>query len=97
MTTLDQVKKVISEEKDTLAKKYNVKRIGVFGSVARGEDNKKSDIDLLVEFKKSVSLFDLLDVEYYLEDRLGKKVDLVPKDSLRKHIGKHILDEVLYL
>ena len=97
MTTLDRVKKVVSEEKDILTKKYNVTRIGVFGSVVRGEENKKSDIDLLVEFSEPVSLFDLMDVEFYLEDKLGKDVDLVPKDSLRKHIGKYILEEVQYI
>jgi predicted nucleotidyltransferase len=97
MTTLDQVKKIISEEKDTLAKKYHVLRIGVFGSVLRGEDTNKSDVDILVEFSKPISLFGLMDVEFYLEDKLGKSVDLVPKDSLRKHIGKYILKEVQYL
>lgn len=97
MTTLDKVKKVISEEKETLAKKYNVSRIGVFGSVLRGEENEKSDVDMLVEFSKPVSLFGLMDVEFYLENKLGKDVDLVPKDSLKKHIGEYILKEVQYL
>ena len=74
-----------------------MKSIGLFGSYLRGEQRKDSDIDVLVEFDKVNSLFDLADMEFYLEDVLGKEVDLVPKDSLRKHIGKYILQEVQYL
>jgi predicted nucleotidyltransferase len=97
MSKLAQIKQIISEEKPKLKKKYHVENIGVFGSYVRGEETDKSDIDILVEFNKTVSLFELMDVEFYLENRLGKNVDLVPKDALKKHIGKHILKEVQYL
>jgi len=57
MTKLDQVKQVLSQEKTTLSKKYNVKRIGVFGSVVRGDAHSKSDIDVLVDFSEPIGLF----------------------------------------
>lgn len=97
MNNTEEVKKIITRYIPYLQKKYGVKSIGLFGSYVRGEQRKNSDIDILVEFNKSVSLFGLMDVEFYLEDKLGKNVDLVPKDSLRKHIGKYILQEVQYI
>jgi len=97
MTTLDKVKKVISEEKETLAKKYNVSRIGVFGSVVRGEDNEKSDVDLLVDFSEPVDFIEFLDLEEHLKNKIDTKVDLVSRKALKPNIGKRILDEVIYL
>lgn len=65
---------------------YDVKKVTLFGSYANGEQNKKSDIDLLVEFHTdSVSLFKLSDLRYDLEQLIGKKVDVIhapiPEDS----------------
>jgi predicted nucleotidyltransferase len=65
---------------------FDVKKITMFGSYANGEQNQKSDIDLLVEFHEdSVSLFKLSDLRYELEKLSGKKIDLIhapiPKDS----------------
>ena len=97
MTTLEKVKKVIKTEKNILAKNYNVKRIGIFGSVVRGEQNKKSDVDMLVDFKKPIGLFDFIDLEDYLSKKIGAKVDLVSRKALKKHIGEQILSEVSYL
>jgi len=69
-----------------VAKLYGVKKVSLFGSYAKGEQNQKSDIDLLVEFfDDSVSLFKLSDLRYELEQLMGKKVDLIhapiPEDS----------------
>lgn len=97
MTTLDKVKKVISEEKEVLAKKYNVSRIGVFGSVVRGEDNEKSDVDILVDFSKPIGMFEFIDLEEHLATKINTKVDLVSRKALKPNIGKRILDEVIYL
>jgi len=74
MTRLSQIKKIISEEKDTLIKNYKVKRIGVFGSVVRGEDTDKSDIDILVDFVDPVDFIEFLDLEEHLSKKLGKNV-----------------------
>ncbi|MEK7105054.1 MAG: nucleotidyltransferase family protein, partial [Patescibacteria group bacterium] len=75
----------IKENKDFLMANYAISEIGLFGSVARGEDNEKSDIDLFVSFedRKSVSLFDLIHIKHYFEDLFGKKIDLIHKPMIR--------------
>lgn len=73
---------------------YNVKYIGLFGSYIRGEQTPESDLGILVEFSKTPTLFQFINLENYLSDNLGIKVDLVMKDSLKPNIGKHILNEV---
>jgi predicted nucleotidyltransferase len=75
--------------------KFKVKEIGIFGSYARGEEGKRSDVDLLVEFTQPISLIDFMKVENYLTDAIGIKVDLVMKDVLKPRIGRHILSEVV--
>ena len=94
---LENIKNALIKQKPYLKKKYGVSSIGLFGSHVRGDQTKYSDIDILVDIKRNSTLFDLMDIEFYLEDLLGKNVDLVPKDSLRKHVGKYILKEVQYL
>ena len=77
-----------------MRKRFKVKTIGVFGSYVRGEQNRQSDVDLLVEFEEPVGLFEFMDLEMYLTDLLGVKVDLVSKKALKPHIGERILKEV---
>ena len=91
MTTLNKVKEVLAEENKTLAGEYNVARIGVFGSVVRGEDTDDSDIDLLVDFSGPIGLFDLVGLEMYLSDRLGRRVEI----ATRKGLSRHIRDEII--
>ena len=97
MKTLNEIKKVIEAHMDVLKSKYKVKAIGVFGSYVRGEQKKRSDIDILVEYARTPDFFKFLELEEYLEDILGVKVDLVTKDALKPYIGKRILEEVVYL
>jgi uncharacterized protein len=78
-------------------KKYMIKRLGVFGSYARGEQTKKSDLDLLVEFESPLSLLEYLALERELSDLSGRKVDLVMKIALKPRIGERVLKEVVYL
>jgi predicted nucleotidyltransferase len=97
MKHIEEIKKTLSAHRKIFASKYKVKTIGVFGSYVRGKPKKKSDIDILVEFKKAVDFFEFLDLEEYLEQIFGIKVDLVTKQALKPHMGKHILEEVVYL
>jgi predicted nucleotidyltransferase len=76
-------------------KKYKVREIGVFGSVVRGEQKQESDIDVLVDFEENADLFDLVGLGLFLEERLGRKVDVVPKRALRKEIREFVLKEVV--
>ncbi len=84
---------ILRQELPELKRKYHVENLEVFGSYARGEEREGSDLDLLVEFSEIPGLFKFIELENCLSDRLGVKVDLVMKDSLRSAIGKRILGE----
>ena len=68
--------------------------VALFGSFARGEENPESDVDILVNFKKPISLFDHAGIELDLENKIGKKVDLVTEKSLSKYIRPFIMKEL---
>jgi len=97
MKKLEEIKSILAEHREELRQKYKVKRIGVFGSFVRGEQKRRSDIDFLVEFEETPSLFEFMDLEEYLSKLLGLKVDIVTKDALKPKIGEQILREVVYL
>jgi predicted nucleotidyltransferase len=76
---------------------FGVKRFGLFGSFARGQQEDGSDVDVLIEFEDGRKSFDnFISLAFFLEDLLGRKVDLVTPESLSPHIGPHILREVEY-
>jgi len=83
--------------KGEVQKEYSVKTLGLFGSVARGEQTDQSDIDLLVEFSRPVGFVTFMRLEEFLSDRLGIRVDLVTPDSLKRVIRQDILSEVVYV
>lgn len=97
MKTLDEIKNIIAQHMDFLKSRYRVREIGVFGSYVRGGPRKKSDIDILVTFQRSVDFIEFLRLEAYLSTVLGLKVDLVTKGALKPHIGKQVLEEVVYI
>ena len=73
--------------------KYHVNSLEVFGSFVKNQQNKNSDLDLLVSFSKIPSLLKFLELKNYLSDQLKINVDLVMKDSLKPRISKNILNE----
>ncbi|MHA8067303.1 nucleotidyltransferase family protein [Aquirufa sp. ROCK2-A2] len=76
-------------------KSYGVSSLGLFGSFINGTYTEESDIDFLVDFEPSKKSFDnFMDLSFFLEDLLGRKVELVTTQSLSKFIGPHILKEV---
>ena len=87
--------RILKQHLPILAERYKVKYLGVFGSYIRNEQKSTSDLDLLVEFYETPSLFQYIRFEHYLSDLLGVKVDLVMRDALKPAIGKHILKEVV--
>jgi len=95
MLTLKEIKKIISKQKNYLRENYSVMNIGIFGSYIRGEEKRSSDVDIIVDFKKPVGLLKIVSLENYLTDLLGVKVDIVPKNNIRKELRKDILDEVV--
>jgi len=88
MENFEEMKKKIVK----ILKKNKVVRAGIFGSYARGEQKKNSDIDILVEIKKKISLFDFVGIKLELEDELGKKVDLVEYKIIKPRIKENILN-----
>ena len=97
MKTLDEIQKILRQQKEFLRKKYKIKEIGIFGSYVRGEQRYTSDVDILVDFEEIPSLLKFVKLENYLSEVLGVKVDLVEKKALKPRIGKHILQEVVIL
>lgn len=75
---------------------YGIQRLGLFGSFVRDREiHTKSDVDFLVDFTSGQKTFrNLMNLGYFLEDLLGRKVELVTRESLSPYIGPHILKEV---
>lgn len=78
-----------------LKRKYSVKSLYIFGSVARGDNKFDSDIDLLVEFSKTPSLLKIVNMENYISDLLQIKVDLVIEGSLRPVFHQRVMKELI--
>ncbi len=92
MLAEDKVKIII----DTL-KAYHPSLIGVFGSYARGEQTDDSDIDILVNLKGRINLFELIKLEEELSNLLGIKVDLITKNSLNEYLKDIVEEDLIYL
>lgn len=87
---------LLANHKEQL-KQFGVKRWGVFGSFARDQQNTRSDVDILVEFEEGKKSFDnFMHLAFFLEEKVGRRVELVTPESLSPHIGPHILREVEY-
>jgi len=97
MKKLSWIKKTLQKQKDTLSANSGVKKIGLLGSVTNGAAAPSSDIDILIDFHKTVDLFTFVDLKHYLSEILNAEVDLVMKDGLKPTIGKRILKEVEYI
>jgi predicted nucleotidyltransferase len=95
--TLDEVKHLIEVHKNELKITFFVKEIGIFGSYVREEQRGTSDVDILVEFDRPVSLLKLVSLENFLSDLLGLKVDVVPKGDVRPELKEQILSEAVYI
>jgi len=76
-----------------ILQKYGVKRASIFGSAVRDEMREDSDIDILVEIEKDISLLDFVALKLELEDILGRKVDLVEFDTIKPKLKDRILRE----
>jgi len=97
MKTLEEIKELIEQNKETLRLQYGVKKIGIFGSFAKGNQKIGSDLDILIEFEKPVGFVRFMRLESKLSELSGIKVELVTKNALKPHIGQNILQEVIYV
>ena len=91
----EQIMEFLKAHKQEIMERFAVRRIGLFGSVLRGSAGDKSDVDILVELDQPT--FDhYMDLKFFLEDRLGRPVDLVLADSLKPRLKPIITREVAY-
>jgi len=92
---LQKIMSKLKQELPGIKLRYNVSTMEIFGSFIHGEQKARSDLDILVTFKKTPSLFDFIELEEYLSELLNVKVDLVMKSSLKPNIGRKILSEAM--
>jgi len=97
MGTADEITRELAAVKPELEAEFPIRKLGVFGSYARGEQRSESDLDILVEFSEPVTLFDLVRLENELTTQLGVDVDLVTRKSLKPGIEARVTDDVVYV
>jgi predicted nucleotidyltransferase len=92
------IQAILQERKNYLVEKFGIIEIAIFGSYARGEQRKDSDVDLIVDFKEGYKTFDnYMNLKFYLEELFGKKVDLVIKSAINPRIKPFIIEEAIYV
>ncbi len=95
--TKESILLLIQEHSDQI-KSFGVAKLGLFGSFVRQQQEASSDIDLLIEFKRGYKTFDnFMRVAFYLEELLGRRVELVTTEALSPYLGPHIMREVEYV
>ncbi|MBF0450286.1 MAG: nucleotidyltransferase family protein [Candidatus Magnetomorum sp.] len=100
MQTKKNIIKILKEQYPYLASEYGVKRLGLFGSYAKGEHKNVSDIDIVAEFEKSIGL-KFIEFTEYLEHVLGKKTDVLTLEGIRgimlKKVAENIEKTIIYV
>jgi uncharacterized protein len=95
MKTLEDVRILIRQHQTILEERYGVKIVGLFGSNVRGEQKPDSDIDILADILRPISLLEFVGAELYLSELLDMKVDLVPRRALRKELRESIFADMI--
>lgn len=93
--TKEYILNFLKDNKKLLEDRFNVTKIGLFGSYARGEENKNSDIDILVDMPSSFDNY--FNLKYFLEEAFKKPVDLAKVKNLRLLVKKYIKEEIIYV
>ena len=96
MLTKSHITSKLAEALPAFRDRYHVKRLGLFGSVARDDAGPDSDIDILVEFSQPVGM-EIVDLAIELEDLLQAKVDLVSKKAIQPRMLPYIEKDVIYV
>ena len=92
-----QVLDLLTICKSDLCRRFRVRDVAVFGSVARDEDSPASDVDVLVEFDGQADFDQVMDLTFYLEELLGRSVDLVTTKALRPELREHVEREAIHV
>jgi uncharacterized protein len=93
---LQTIQRLLAEARDDLFRRYPIRRLGIFGSVVRGDNRPGSDIDILVEFSEPVG-FEIVDVAMELETLLGHKVDLISRKAVRAQMLPYVEKNLVYV
>ncbi len=98
MKSLKEIQEILDKNKNELREKYGVKRIGVFGSYARGEQKTTSDIDIFIELEKPLGLR-FVNLAYYLEELLGIRVELITSNAIKQkpRLLKSVMEDLIYV
>ena len=91
---LQTILSVLRQKLPFIRTQYDVHLLGVFGSYRRGEQTPTSDLDLLVAFRETPGLLKYIELEHYLSDLIGVKVDLAMGDALKARVGENAQQEV---
>jgi len=96
MLSRTEIEGKLQKIKPVLTEKFNVSKIGYFGSFATGEQRANSDLDLFVEFSEPIG-WQFFTLEKFLEQSLGLPIDIVTKNALKERIKEPILNQVIYV
>jgi predicted nucleotidyltransferase len=91
----DHVIRILQQHRHELAERFGVKSLALFGSVARGEATEASDVDLLVAFDRPTGYFGLVRLQLFLQELLGREVDLGTPGSLRPAMRARVEKEAI--
>jgi predicted nucleotidyltransferase len=98
MKKLEEIRRALKSRKRALKRRFGVLELALFGSYAKGEERKESDLDVLVSFKPGHKTFDnYMELKFYLEDLTGVSVDLVIKEAFREELREAIAESALYV
>ena len=95
MMNRTQILGMLADRRQEIAARYGVKRLALFGSAARDELGVSSDVDMLVEFAGPARFSTYMDLKFYLEDLLGRPVDLVTDKALRNELRPYVEKEMI--
>lgn len=95
VTNRTQILGELADRRQEIAARYGVKRLALFGSAARDELGASSDVDVLVEFAGPATFGGYMDLKFYLEDLLGRPVDLVTDKALRNELRPYVEKEMI--
>ena len=87
--------RILEANRQELRERFGVKSLRLFGSVARDEASEQSDVDVLVDFDETPSLFGFLRLQGYLQDLLGAKVDLITESGLKERARPYVEKDAL--
>ncbi len=93
----EDILQTISKLLPDLKKRYHIAHLSLFGSYARGDADKQSDVDLLVDFSVTPDLLTFIELEEFLSEKVGKKVDLIPQRKLKASLKNKVMKEAIAL